>query len=187
MASTLSNGDSAGTARHGNIPRETTCVAPHGPAYFTQATTLGAVLDHAVPALEQRAKAAGMVLTIENGLAPETPVRADLDAVGQVLGNLVDNACKYATGADDTSIELVATTEGGRVVIRVRDHGPGIPRKYKGAIFSPFDRGRRDAADPVPGLGLGLALSRGLARDLGGDLELEPSPDGACFRLTLPA
>ena len=56
------------------------------------------------------------------------------------------------------------------------------------AIFAPFERGGRDAADAVPGVGLGLALSRGLARDLGGDLLLEPGVPGggACFKLLIP-
>jgi signal transduction histidine kinase len=151
-----------------------------------RATTLETLLDHVVPALRQRAESGGMELSIENEMAPQTALRADLDAVGQVLGNLVDNACKYAAEASDRTVHLTVRGENGRVAIRVRDHGPGIPARYTGAIFSPFHRGRRDAADPVPGLGLGLALARGLARDLGGDLELEPTADGACFRLTLP-
>jgi len=62
------------------------------------------------------------------------------------------------------------------------------PRERAATIFEPFDRGGRDAADPVPGVGLGLALSRDLARDRGGELTLErPRDGGACFRLELPA
>jgi two-component system sensor histidine kinase KdpD len=76
---------------------------------------------------------------------------------------------------------------GGRIEVRVRDHGPGVPPAARRRLFRPFERGARDEADPVRGLGLGLALGRGLARDLGGDLALEaPSGGGACFVLTLP-
>jgi len=71
----------------------------------------------------------------------------------------------------------------------VRDHGPGVPRAVATRIFDAFDRGTRSEGDPTPGVGLGLALARGLARDMGGDLKLR-SPDdntpGACFELTLP-
>jgi len=68
----------------------------------------------------------------------------------------------------------------------VRDDGPGVPSSVQGSIFDPFERGGRDASDPAPGVGLGLALSRALAHDLGGRLTLEPSERGATFRLVLP-
>jgi len=70
----------------------------------------------------------------------------------------------------------------------VRDHGPGVPPDDAARIFAPFERGCRDSSDPVTGVGLGLALARGLARDMGGDLTLESPPDGgACFVLEVPA
>jgi signal transduction histidine kinase len=74
------------------------------------------------------------------------------------------------------------------LVLTVRDHGPGVPSEQARAIFAPFERGGRDSADPIPGVGLGLALSRGLARHMGGDLTLDaPSGRGASFRLILPS
>ena len=84
-------------------------------------------------------------------------------------------------------ISLVSVTvDNGSARFDVRDRGPGIPRNLAAAVFSPFERGAH-ADDPSPGLGLGLSLSRGLARELGGDLELvETNGDGACFRLSLP-
>ena len=74
------------------------------------------------------------------------------------------------------------------MTLNVRDHGPGVSAAAAGSIFDPFERGGRDPADPIPGVGLGLALSRGLARDMGGDLVLDnPGRPGASFVLTLPA
>ena len=74
------------------------------------------------------------------------------------------------------------------IALTVSDHGPGIPREHRGAIFRPFERGERTAGDnATPGVGLGLALSRGLAEDLGGSLELDPNETGgARFTLRLP-
>ncbi len=150
-------------------------------------TTLANLLEYVVPPLEKRAASAGMTLHLEREAPGETPLRVDSDAVGQVLFNLVDNACKYAAGASDRTIHLKAGRRDGRLALCVRDHGPGVPASCVRSIFAPFDRGHRDAADPVPGVGLGLALARGLARDLGGDLVCSAEAEGgACFRFTLP-
>ena len=150
-------------------------------------TTAGDLVNHVVGHLRQRVESAGMLLSVENEVATETPLSVDMEVVGQILGNLVDNACKYAAGADDRTIHLVGRVEDGALALGVRDHGPGVAPEHAKAIFNPFDRGASGRGDSTPGVGLGLALARGLARDLGGDLVLDPStPDGACFKLTLP-
>ncbi len=75
---------------------------------------------------------------------------------------------------------------GATLLLRVRDHGPGVPAALARKIFKPFERGDKSETH-IRGLGLGLALCRGLARDLGGDLTLDNPPDGgACFVLHLP-
>ena len=137
------------------------------------------------PRLAERAQQAGFQVVIENG--GDATVRADPSAVEQILFNLVDNACKYAAGAADKHIHLVAEAAGGRGVLKVCDHGPGISARDAKRLFRPFSKSARDAANSAPGVGLGLALSRRLARDMGGDLTLVPRPgDGACFALSLP-
>ncbi len=113
-------------------------------------------------------------------------VVTDVDQVGQILFNLVDNACKYAVDGSDPTVDLRLAVADGRLRIGVLDSGPGVPARQVRAIFVPFERGANGGGDK-PGIGLGLALARGLARDLGGDLELKPRPGGgACFELTLP-
>ena len=143
-----------------------------------------------LPELARRAAGAGVELRVlEDEPASSPEVFTDAEAVGQILFNLIDNACKYGTsgpggGAIDMSLRAVPTG----VEVRVRDHGPGVPSAVARAIFHPFERGTLDPADPHPGIGLGLALARGLARDLGGDLTLEaPADGGACFCLRLPS
>ena len=75
---------------------------------------------------------------------------------------------------------------GDRLVIGVRDHGPGIPPADARRLFRPFHKSARAAAHSAPGVGLGLALARRLARSLGGDLRLvSGAGPGACFELWL--
>ena len=127
-----------------------------------------------------------MTLAVDAGAAGDATVRADVQAVEQVLFNLVNNSCKYAAGADDRRIHLEAEIAGGMAGIRVRDHGRGVPREEGERIFRAFRKSARDAAERGAGVGLGLALSRRLARSLHGDLRLEDRTDAASFVLTLP-
>jgi signal transduction histidine kinase len=137
--------------------------------------------------LADRATQAGMELVIEMpDTVQDAAVLADASAVEQVLFNLVDNACKYAARAADRRIHLAAERIPGGAVVRVCDHGLGIEPADGRRLFRPFTKSARDAANSAPGVGLGLALSRRLAREMGGDLALEPGPhDGACFVLRL--
>lgn len=129
-------------------------------------------------------------VALEGGTAlGERVLVTDPDAVQQILGNLVDNALKYGAADEDTpaSVTLAACEgAGGALRFEVRDEGPGIIGSQRASIFQPFDRAGRDSSDPAPGVGLGLALARRLAEQLGGRLELLDSGPGARFRLTLP-
>ena len=114
----------------------------------------------------------------------------NVDAMGveQILFNLVDNACKYAAPASSPRmLHVEVSANGPRIVFRVRDHGPGISRQQQRRLFQPFEKSATEAAHSAPGVGLGLALCRRLAREMGGDLVLEKKDGGACFALTLPA
>jgi signal transduction histidine kinase len=102
--------------------------------------------------------------------------REDLD---EMLGNLLDNACKWAR----TSVKLTCSKQGEQIEILVDDDGPGIEPAMREAIMQ---RGVR-ADEGAPGSGLGLAIVRDLAEIYRGSISLEPSPmGGARARLTLP-
>ncbi|MCP3903884.1 MAG: HAMP domain-containing histidine kinase [Planctomycetes bacterium] len=150
---------------------------------------LGRLLEAVTPALRRCADRAGMTLEITHGSSAEVAVHVDADAIGQILLNLVENACKYARDAEDRTVHVEAAIADGRLVFEVRDHGPGISREHERRVFAAFDRGSRASGDATPGVGLGLALARGLARGLGGDLRLAATNgtgNGARFVLTLP-
>ena len=148
---------------------------------------LGEIVSRCSERLSQRAGQAGMELVVEPGGAADLVARADTGAVEQVLFNLVDNACKYAATAEDRRIHLSCGVEGGRPVLAVSDHGPGVSPSEARKVFRPFSKSAKDAANSAPGVGLGLSLSRSLAREMGGDLKIESTRGGgARFDLYLP-
>jgi signal transduction histidine kinase len=114
------------------------------------------------------------------------PVVGDPDRIRQILLNLVSNAVKYTN--DGGQVEVVANIDGERVRIRVRDTGIGIPPEKHELIFDPFVQLQRSAGGGLSdGVGLGLAISRELARAMNGDITVESSPGtGSTFTLTLP-
>jgi two-component system, OmpR family, sensor histidine kinase KdpD len=114
---------------------------------------------------------------------PEEPVAAVVDGAQaeRVLVNLLDNAAKFSSATD--RIEIDAGVEDGNLVIRVRDHGPGIPPERAARIFDPFE-----SSSVATGTGLGLAIATGFAQANGGRVWFEPAEDGgAVFALALPA
>ncbi len=150
---------------------------------------VGGLVERAAPTLTQRLDEVGMTLDVQlDDAARDLVVVTDEDAVGQVLFNLVDNAAKYACEAEDRTVTLHACRVGDAVHLTVRDRGPGVAPAHRERVFAPFDRGAvPGGSNDTPGVGLGLPLARGLARDLGGDLRLaDDSGVGACFVLELP-
>lgn len=154
-----------------------------------ETVTVADLLRRAGERLAGRATQAGLVLETDAGEMPDLAARTDVGAVEQILFNLVDNACKYAApDATHPALHLeVLPPERKFVRIRVRDHGPGIDPEVAVRLFQPFSKSARQAADSAPGVGLGLALCRRLARGLGGDLLCDAEVnDGAAFILRLP-
>jgi signal transduction histidine kinase len=152
------------------------------------ARPLGELIAEIRPRLERRCAQAEMVFVLES---PERngslPVGIDPTDFERIVVNLVDNAVKYAVRAQDRRVHLCWRRDGRQSVVAVRDHGPGIHPADAGRLFEPFYRSRRKSAKRAGGLGLGLPISRRLARRAGGDLQIDPSVvDGAGFLLRLP-
>jgi two-component system sensor histidine kinase KdpD len=102
------------------------------------------------------------------------PATADPGLLERVLANVVDNALHYSP--PERPPALTGRRARDRVEIRVVDHGPGIPVQQRDRVFLPFQR--LGDTDNTQGVGLGLALSRGLAEAMGGTLDPEETPGG---------
>ncbi len=145
---------------------------------------LGAAVRDSVERHRSRLENAGVVVALE---VPEDlpPAVFDGDALSQILDNLLDNAEKHTRGVADRRATVTIGADADDLRVEVRDNGPGIPRAQRRALFRPFDRDEKAAGRP--GLGLGLAVARSLARAQNGELELDASSkEGASFVLTLP-
>ena len=114
------------------------------------------------------------------GTEPLT-VMADPDRLPRLLSNLLDNAAQ--SGA--SHITVTGTRTRDSVILRLNDNGPGIPEADRERIFERFVR--LDTSRSGDGAGLGLPISRAIARAHGGDLTCVAFASGACFELALPA
>ena len=113
---------------------------------------------------------------VEVDVPPNLPeVVADAGLLERVLANVVQNALRYAPS--DRPVRLAGTASGGDVELRVIDRGPGIPSGTLDAVFRPFQRGG-DAPTNGAGVGLGLAIARGLTEAMGGTVRAEQTPGG---------
>ncbi|MGI8427744.1 MAG: sensor histidine kinase [Solirubrobacteraceae bacterium] len=127
----------------------------------------------------------GVEITIESRAAIRVAVEEDL--VERILAPLIENACRHAAGR--LQIVIDRDRDGGAARFTLQDDGPGIPPGEHEEIFEPGRRGGPGQATAVlaHGAGLGLALSRRLARSAGGDVQAEPSDRGGRFVVRLPA
>ena len=126
---------------------------------LTEAVSWDDQLSRSLPALERRAALAGMMLEVtstdpgpsaEDGTS-RIRIQANPTAIDQILFNLVDNSCKYASHSESARIEISAELFGSAVAIRVRDHGPGLCPESLATLFQPFSKSASVAAKTAPG------------------------------------
>ena len=137
---------------------------------------LGAALAQAVA--DMGASGSGVTVRAAEGVA----ALADPDHVQQILVNYLSNAVKYG----QPPIEVVADADGpAAVVVRVRDHGPGVAPAFVDHLFDKFSQASTGSTRQASGTGLGLSIVRGLASANGGTAWYEPADPGSVFCLRL--
>src|SRR5699024_9934650 len=119
-------------------------------------------------------------------IAPEPVVAwADHNQIRQVLMNLIGNAAAHTP--EGTPVEIEVGTDDATAVVKVRDHGPGVPAEEAERIFERFYRPDSSRARSSGGTGLGLAIVAGIMKAHGGSARYEPTPGGgATIVITLP-
>lgn len=139
--------------------------------------------------LEEQCKRYDVRLVVENEIENGHSIRTDTELVGQIIGVLVSNACRYARGSRDPMVMVHLARQNHGLQFDVIDSGRGIERSDARQVFKPFRRGEKAKASVLGGIGLGLALARTWAKLLNGRLELaarsHPKLGGAHFRLTV--
>ena len=155
----------------------------------TEQITVEDLIERILPRLEERCRQVSLKVKVTLPDDPTEPsLNTDAMVVEQILFNLVDNAAKYAApDSEPGEIHLEISCDRKRWLFSVRDFGPGLSPAAIQKLFQPFCKSASEAADTAPGVGLGLALCRRLARQLRGDLKFHaPEGRGASFILSLP-
>jgi anti-sigma regulatory factor (Ser/Thr protein kinase) len=161
-------------------------------------TSVGEVVEAAIVLSQPQAEARGLTLSAPADVPRALQFLGDHDRVLQILANLLSNAVKFTDPGGEIAIEVDQRAEapgaghlhgdGPWVLIRVRDNGIGIDPVHLETIFSPFVQAEAGHTRRSDGTGLGLTISRRLARLMGGDVTVESAPgDGSVFTLWLPA
>jgi predicted MPP superfamily phosphohydrolase len=137
------------------------------------------------PTLEsEHSRYADLCLEIPPG--PPFWIRAQAPLLGQLVDNLLDNACKYSD--EGTTVHLCLAREPGSVLLTIADHGCGIAPEDLPHLFEPFYRSPQARRQGQAGVGLGLAVARRMAEALAGTLTVQSEPGkGSRFLLRFPA
>lgn len=152
----------------------------------SEQVTVGELLDRQQPRLAERAEQAEMSFAMEyEPNIRDATLLTDVAVVEQILFNLVDNAAKYATTAEDRRIVCEVRRADAMIAITIRDFGPGFDRTKTSRNPRPFSKSAEQAATSAPGVGLGLALCRRLAKQLGGRLQIHTDGQGGAVTLFL--
>jgi two-component system OmpR family sensor kinase len=147
---------------------------------------LGAVANEVIRNVSAGFPKTKITLTDLSGQPLKKPVEANFDQPGliQVLTNLLANACNFA---GDKDIEVALGNKEGNTVVKVIDHGEGIPKQLRAKVFERFYRSDNSRNRDTGGSGLGLAIAKSIVQAHNGTIVAEETKGGgATFKITLP-
>jgi signal transduction histidine kinase len=156
--------------------------------YDVQPVLLADVVGGVEPMIRPQLHTKALTYVVQ--VPKEHVVKADRDKLSQVIINLLSNAVKFTPSGGRVTIECVTRQDGNSdpdtVFLRVADTGIGIPREKMDTVFEPFVQVDASPAGRASGAGLGLAISRDLARGMGGELRVRSTVNvGTTFTVTL--
>ncbi len=150
-------------------------------SFQREVNELSELVNDAVDARSAQATERNVTLVVAGDDA--FPVHVDGQAMGQVIGDLLDNAIRFSP--DGGAVEIGAKADSGEVSLAVRDHGKGIARACLPSLFTGFSDS--DAPHHTNGTGLSLAIARQIVQQHEGRIHVESEPDhGCCFTVVLP-
>ena len=155
-------------------------------SYEFKAVSLNDLIDETVERFRPQFESAQFAIRVESGDSQAATVKADRDALSQVLVNLLSNAIQHGTG-EVREITVSLQGSGQHAVVKVEDCGPGVPVGHEERVFEKFYRAG-DAADAGGrGSGIGLALAREIVVAHGGEVTYSSRKNGgSCFSFWLP-
>lgn len=145
---------------------------------------LSEVIDGSLLLLRDQIRQQGTAMVLPPAAACSVMVRARHVQLEQVLVNLLQNALQACGNGGQIRLETASGSSAdgaATVLLTVRDSGPGVPQHLHDTLFQPFVTSKQE------GIGLGLAISQDIMLQLGGDLLLQDTPQGACFVMEIPA
>ena len=162
----------------------------HGrPTARNETLTAGQLIDRCWPRLEQRVAETNLKLTLQIADdVRECTLTTNALAIEQILFNLIDNSCKYASAAADPRIVCRVERRPNELLFEIADFGPGLSPSAEKTIFHPFRKSSAQAAESAPGIGLGLSLCRRLVGELNGSIRHNSNaPTGLRIEIRFPA
>lgn len=145
---------------------------------------LDRIVEEAAAAAAAKASAKGLAFSADIGKDAAAPIECDPQRLRQVLGKLLDNAVKF-TEAGEVSLRVARAADA--LTFEIRDTGVGFDEETARRMFKPFEQADGSLTRRFGGVGLGLAICRGLVELMGGTITAESRPgDGSVFRVELP-
>jgi signal transduction histidine kinase len=152
--------------------------------YQFERVDAGELVRDLVAGFQRTVSMNGYLVELSLPASPAT-IRADRDAIGRAIWNLLDNAVKYSPANRTVWVELAP--DAGLLAISVRDRGMGIPAAEQKAIFGRFFRGANSREAGIKGAGIGLAMVQHIVTAHAGEIRVESTPgEGGRFTILIP-